>query len=103
VSTPAKLDTRLLTAGLTLTVADLVRLWAAHMPAIRPVPAFCATCGHRWNEAQPLCQTAAVVRPLLRRRRYEAGTRALSLLTELQVDDLLGSRLSTALPIEETR
>lgn len=103
MSTPAKLDTQLLTAGLTLTVADLVRLWTAHMPVTRPVPTYCSVCGHRWTEDRPLCPTAAVVRPLLRRRRHEAGTRALSLLTELQVDDLLGSRLSTALPIEETR
>lgn len=103
MSTPARLDTRLLTAGLSVTVADLVRLWAEHMPATLPVPALCPTCGHRWNESQPLCPTAAVVRPLLRRRRHEVGLQALSLLTENQVDDLLGSRLSTALPIEETR
>lgn len=99
----AKLDPRLMSAGLALTVTNLVQLWADHTPADRPVPTACRTCGHRWNEDQPLCPTAAVVRPMLRRRRYEGGPHALLPLTTHQVDDLLGSRLSTALPTEEAR
>jgi hypothetical protein len=97
----ARPDPRLLSAGLTLTVADLVRFWAAHTPPIRPVPGHCRTCGHIYSEQTPLCPTAAIVRPLLRRRRHEAGPDALALLTNNQIDDLIGKRLSTALPLPE--
>ena len=101
--TDARIDSQLLTAGLSLTVADLVRLWARHTPPTRPVPGHCHSCGHIYSEITPLCPTAAVVRPLLRRRRHEAGPTALELLTRHQVDDLLGKKLSTALPLWEDR
>lgn len=99
----ARPDTRLLHRATPLTVALLVRLWADHTPATRPVPGHCRTCGHIYRENAPLCPTAAVVRPLLRRRRHEAGPRCLEPLTTHQVDDLLRSRLSTALPREDYR
>jgi hypothetical protein len=101
--TDARLDQRLLSAGHSLTVADLVRLWADHTPPIRPVPGHCRTCGHIYSQRVPLCPTATVVRPLLRRRRHEAGARALERLTSYQTDDLLcpRARLSTALPLRE--
>ncbi|MEV6845461.1 hypothetical protein [Actinoplanes sp. NPDC051411] len=85
-----RLDRRLLSAGLGLTVATLVRLWADHTPPVRPTRATCRTCGHAYTDTAPLCPTAATVRPLLVRRRYEGGPTALDLLTSNQIDDLLG-------------
>lgn len=89
-TTTGKLDPRLRTAGLGLTVALLVRLWADHTPPVRPSLATCRTCGHAYTPTAPLCPTAATVRPLLLRRRYESGPTALDLLTSNQIDDLLG-------------
>jgi hypothetical protein len=93
----AKIDARLLSAGLALTVPNLVRLWADHTPPTKPVPGHCRTCGHAYDKEKPYCPTAAVVRPLLRRRRHEAGPKALDRLTTNQADDLLGRTPSTAL------
>ncbi|MFF0183069.1 hypothetical protein ACFYPF_28680 [Micromonospora sp. NPDC005223] len=98
----ARLDRRLVTAGLGVTVAQLVSLWADHTPARLPVPLSCRTCGHPYSETAPLCPTAAVVRPLLRSRRHEAPG-AIDALTPNQLLDLTGKRLSTALPAEVTR
>jgi hypothetical protein len=102
-SSNARLDQRLMSAGLLLTVANLVRLWADHTPPSRPVPGHCRTCGHIYSQAAPLCPTAAVVRPLLRRRRHETGPAALNPLTSNQLEDLVGTRLSTALVLREDR
>jgi hypothetical protein len=107
-----RLDPRLLSAGLGLTVAHLVRLWADHTPPVRPSRATCRTCSHNYTDTAALCPTAAVVRPLLLRRRYEGGPKALDLLTSNQIDDLLGvvigdsrhwstKRLSTYFPSRE--
>lgn len=85
-----KIDARLTTAGMRVTVRDLVRLWADHTPPVRPARAQCRTCGHYYTDTAPLCPTAATVRPLLVRRRHEAGPTALDLLTSNQIDDLLG-------------
>lgn len=98
----ARLDRRLLTAGLGVTVAQLVTLWADHTPAHLPVPVTCPGCGHPYSDKSPLCPTAAVVRPLLRRRRHEVPG-AIDALTPNQLADLTGNRLSTALPAEVTR
>ncbi|MDG4790244.1 hypothetical protein O7626_30710 [Micromonospora sp. WMMD1102] len=98
-----RLDRRLLTAGPNLTVAQLVTIWADHTPARLPVPVACPTCEHAYSQTAPLCPSAAVVRPLLRRRRYEAGPRVLAPLTPNQLADLTGKRLSTALPSEVNR
>jgi hypothetical protein len=86
----ARLDDRLRTAGLGLSVRLLVRLWADHTPPVRPSRATCRTCGHTYTDTAPLCPTAAAVRPLLIRRRHEGGPTALDLLTSNQIDDLLG-------------
>ncbi|TDC37097.1 hypothetical protein [Micromonospora sp. KC213] len=99
----ARLDRRLVTAGLGVTVAQLVTLWADHTPARLPVPLTCPGCGHPYSEKAPLCPTAAVVRPLLRRRRHETHPDVLAPLTPNQLLDLTGNRLSTALPAEVTR
>jgi len=98
-----RLDRRLLTAGLGLTVPQLVTLWADHTPARLPVPLTCPTCGHAYSQTTPLCPTAATVRPLLRRRYHETGSHVLAPLTPNQLADLIGTRLSTALPAEVTR
>ncbi|MFI6232001.1 hypothetical protein ACIBD9_00400 [Micromonospora sp. NPDC050784] len=90
-----------MTAGMGVTVAQLVTIWAAHTPATLPVPLTCPTCGHPYSEKAPLCPSAAVVRPLLRRRRHEIPG-AIDALTPNQLMDLTGKRLSTALP-EVTR
>ena len=104
------LDSRLVSAGSYLTIPLLVTLWGDHTPALLPVPLSCPTCRHRYSAESPLCPTAAVVRPILRRRRYE-GSRlqpgyrtanpALTALTPNQLQDLTGTRLSTALPAEK--
>ncbi|MFI6257968.1 hypothetical protein ACIBCL_17965 [Micromonospora zamorensis] len=99
----ARLDRRLVTAGMGVTVAQLVTIWADHTPPRLPVPLTCPSCGHPYSETAPLCPTAAVVRPLLRRRRHETGSRALAPLSPNQLLDLTGNRLSTALPAEVTR
>ncbi|MFY1675063.1 hypothetical protein ACN27G_34855 [Plantactinospora sp. WMMB334] len=99
----SRLDRRLLTAGINLTVTQLVTIWADHTPAELPVPLACPTCGHAYSHTAPLCPSAAVVRPLLRRRRHETGPRVLAPLTANQLADLTGKRLSTALPSEVNR
>jgi len=96
--TVARLDPRLIHAGMSITTVQLARLWAEHTPPAKPVPLRCPTCGHAWDETAPLCPTAAVVRPLLRKRRHEAGAHVIARLTDNQLDDLTGKKLSTALP-----
>jgi hypothetical protein len=98
----SRLDRRLL-VGLGITVPQLVTIWADHTPAQLPVPLRCPTCGHPYSQTAPLCPSAAVVRPLLRRRRHETGPEVLAPLTANQLQDLTGTRLSTALPAEVTR
>jgi len=92
----AILDPRLTTAGLFITVAELVAVWADHCPANIPVPARCTGCGHLYTAADPSCPTTSVVRPLLRRRRHEVNLRVFKSLTDNQHEDLFGKRLSTA-------
>jgi hypothetical protein len=92
----ATIDPRLTTAGLTITVPQLVIVWADHCPANTPVPARCPGCGHLYTAANPLCPSAAVVRPLLRRRRYQVNPIVFEPLTYNQHEDLFGNRLSTA-------
>ncbi|WFE29649.1 hypothetical protein O7623_10870 [Solwaraspora sp. WMMD791] len=94
----ARLDPRLTTAGLTITVPTLIELWAAHTPADNPAPATCPACGHTYAPDAPLCPTAATVRPLLRRRRNEVAPAAFGRLTVNQHEDLFGKRLSTQVP-----
>jgi hypothetical protein len=91
------LDPRLRDAGLAVTVAQLVDLWADHTPAHHPIPAKCPGCGHPYSLAAPLCPTAAVVRRLLRSRRHEVSSTTFAKLTYNQTSDLFGKRLSTAI------
>ncbi|HET8662581.1 MAG TPA: hypothetical protein VFM55_26870 [Micromonosporaceae bacterium] len=91
----APVDRRLLDAGLAVTTAQLVDLWAAHCPAHTPVPTTCPGCTHSYGDG-PLCPTARIIRPLLRRRRFEVNQKNLSrALTYNQQADLTGKRLST--------
>jgi hypothetical protein len=101
------IDTRLTTAGITVTVPQLVAIWADHTPAHTPVPGTCPSCGHTYTTKAPLCPTAAIVRPLLLRRRREVHPRVFEPLTYNQHEDLFGKRLSTgavprSLPVTDT-
>jgi hypothetical protein len=84
------LDPRLAAAGLAVTVRDLITLWAEHCPPTSVTPINCASCGHTYTPTEPLCPTAAVVRPLLQRRRREVPTEELlAALTYVQYRDLV--------------
>lgn len=91
-----RIDTRLTTTGLVLTVPQLIAIWADHCPAHLPVPLTCPGCGHTYTTVEPLCPTAAVVRPLVQRRRYQVPVQAFQVLTFNQQRDLLDKHLSTA-------
>jgi hypothetical protein len=82
------LDPRLLQAGLSLSVATLVEVFADHHPGT-PAASVCPGCGYRYPNGARDCPTVATVRPLLYRRRAE-DTQALSLLTPAQYADLHG-------------
>src|SRR4051794_21083146 len=64
------LDRRLLEAGLGVSVATLVQVFADHHPGI-PVASVCPGCGYRYPDGTSDCPTLATVRPLLLRRRSE--------------------------------
>jgi hypothetical protein len=80
------LDSRLLDAGMGLSVATLVAVFAEHHPGT-PTPSLCPGCGYRYPNGVTDCPTNATVRPLLYRRRGE-DSKALSLLTADQSADL---------------
>jgi hypothetical protein len=80
-------DRRLLAAGLDVTVALLVTLFADHHPG-KPAAAQCPGCGHVYSEDEDDCPTNTVVRPLLYRRRNEHKA-SLSGLTPVQYEDLM--------------
>ena len=61
------LDQRLLEAGLNVSVATLVRVFADHHPG-SPASSVCPGCGYRYPDNVLDCPTNATVRPLLRRR-----------------------------------
>ncbi|NUT23811.1 MAG: hypothetical protein HOV77_32000 [Hamadaea sp.] len=65
-------DPRLLTAGLAVTVATLIDVFADHFRGL-PAAMVCPGCGHRFadNDTTGDCPTLAVVRPLLLRRHHE--------------------------------
>src|SRR3954467_14453606 len=71
------LDRRLLEAGLHVTVATLVQVFADHHPG-SPAASVCPGCGYRYPDGVLDCPTNATVRPLLLKRRGqdpEAGAR----------------------------
>jgi hypothetical protein len=81
------LDRRLLDAGLTVSVATLVEVFADHHPAT-PAASVCPGCGYRYPDGVADCPTLATVRPLLYRRRGEDRD-ALSRLSSAQYADLI--------------
>lgn len=94
------LDQRLLDAGLGLSVAALVKVFADHHPGW-PRPDTCPGCGF----AYPLdgrdadCPSLAVARQVLYRRRGE-NPRALSRLTPDQLADLHDRKSPRATPAQ---
>jgi hypothetical protein len=86
------LDRRLVEAGLSVTVATLVAVFADHHPG-SPAASVCPGCGYRYPDKMTDCPTLATVRPVLYRRRGEDRT-ALDRLTPDQFADL--HNLSTA-------
>jgi hypothetical protein len=80
------LDRRLLDAGLAVSVATLVRVFADHHPG-SPAASVCPGCGYRYPDGVLDCPTNATVRPLLLRRRGE-DTQAVAQLTAAQFADL---------------
>ena len=69
------LDRRLLEAGIGVSVATLVQVFADHHPGI-PAALVCPGCGYRYPDGTFDCPTLATVRPLLLRRRGEDRARA---------------------------
>ncbi len=82
----AALDRRLLQAGLSVSVATLVQVFADHHPGI-PAASVCPGCGYRFPDGVRDCPTNATVRPMLYRRRGE-DTEALARLDAVQFEDL---------------
>jgi hypothetical protein len=82
------LDARLLEAGLGVTVATLVKVFADHFPG-RPRPDTCPGCGYTYPEdaAEADCPSLAVARQVLY-RRWSENPRALARLTPDQRADL---------------
>ncbi|MFC0527243.1 hypothetical protein [Phytohabitans kaempferiae] len=87
-ATGGALDRRLIEAGMGVTVATLVEVFADHHPGI-PAASVCPGCGFRYTDKTTACPSYATVRPLLYRRRNE-DPRAVNRLTPDQTDDLHG-------------
>jgi hypothetical protein len=83
------LDTRLLEAGIGVTVATLVQVFADHHPG-SPTASRCPGCGFRYPDNVSDCPTNATVRPLLRQRRGEDRD-AVARLAPDQFADLIGT------------
>jgi hypothetical protein len=66
-----RIDSRLLAAGLSVSVPLLAQVMADHWPYGRQPGQVCPGCGHVYTPAAPECPTAATARPLLWSRRYE--------------------------------
>ena len=80
------LDRRLLSAGLSVTVATLVQVFADHHPG-SPAASTCPGCGYRYPDGVLDCPTNALARRLLRRRRGEDPD-AVARLDGVQFEDL---------------
>jgi hypothetical protein len=80
------LDRRLLEAGISVSVATLVQVFADHHPG-SPAASRCPGCGYRYPDGQTDCPTNATVRPLLKRRRGEDRD-AVARLSPVQFADL---------------
>jgi hypothetical protein len=92
------LDRRLLEAGLGVSVATLVEVFADHFPG-KPRPGTCPGCGYEYPEgaAAADCASLAVAREVLYRRRTE-DPRVLSRLTRDQYEDLHDRKTSRVTP-----
>ncbi|SNY09765.1 hypothetical protein [Paractinoplanes atraurantiacus] len=88
-TTPNALDRRLREAGLSVTVATLVQVFAEHHPG-DPAASTCPGCGYRYRQGEFDCPTNATVRPILRRRRRETPE-AVTRLSPVQLADLIGT------------
>jgi len=95
------LDRRLLDAGLTVTVAALVEVFADHHPG-QPASPACPGCGYRYPKDVSDCPSLATVRPLLYRRRAE-DKHAVARLSTVQLADLQHTRSRTTTPARSTR
>lgn len=82
------LDPRLREAGLAVSVATLVQVFADHHPG-DPAASRCPGCGYRYAGGRD-CPTNATVRPMLRRRRHENDD-AVARLSPIQFADLIGT------------
>ena len=80
------LDQRILDAGLGVSVATLVAVFADHHPGSPPA-SVCPACGYRYPEKVTDCPTLATVRPVLYRRRGEDPA-AVNRLSAIQYADL---------------
>ena len=81
-----RLDRRLIQAGLAVSVATLVEVFADHHPG-DAAASVCPGCGYRYPNGVRDCPTNATVRPLLYRRRAEDKT-AIARLSPIQYADL---------------
>jgi hypothetical protein len=81
------LDRRLLDAGIGVSVAVLVAVFADHHPG-DPAASVCPGCGYRYPDGVRDCPTNATVRPLLLRRRGEDRD-AIARLSTIQFADLV--------------
>lgn len=88
-TTRRALDSRLIEAGMGVTVATLVQVFADHHPG-SPAASVCPGCGYRYPDGQSACPTLATVRPILRRRRNEDKD-AVARLAPIQFADLHGT------------
>ncbi|GEM_PF-1441010 len=93
----AGLDKRLVAAGLAVTVATLVQVFADHHRGI-PAVETCPGCGHRYPKGVRFadCPTNAAVRPVLYRRRAE-DQQAIARLAPDQRTDLHNTKALRAL------
>ena len=80
------LDRRLLEAGIGVSVATLVQVFADHHPG-NPAASVCPGCGYRYPDQVLDCPTNAVVHPLLLRRCGEDRD-AVASLSPVQFEDL---------------
>jgi hypothetical protein len=90
----ARLDRRLIAAGLSVTVTTLVEVFRDHHPGT-PAASTCPGCGYRYPSGMTDCPTNQTVRPLLLRRRAE-DKQAIARLSADQFADLTDSKTARA-------
>jgi DNA-binding Lrp family transcriptional regulator len=88
------LDQRILDAGLGVSVATLVAVFADHHPG-NPPASLCPACGYRYPEKVTDCPTLTTIRPVLYRRRGEDEA-SVNQLSAIQYADLLSHKAARA-------